>query len=148
MSTSSLDALRRLHPDRRITQNPGRRIERKSRGDRVEARISAELELKNLLSTFSTQLPIRQRRVEAAGIEPAIENDAPQTEPTSCVTCPSCGAANALHLMVTESHLLSLSDRELHDVLKGWTQLPVQVRSLIAATVRAYGVGTIPGKEP
>jgi hypothetical protein len=56
-------------------------------------------------------LPLATQKVEAAGIEPALKFSAISEPETTCVICPSCGAALALQDSGTNRHVLSLDDR-------------------------------------
>jgi hypothetical protein len=70
--------------------------------------------------------------------EAAIEPDATDDRAITYAMCPSCGAVNVLRATVADQHSLSVDDIHLQVVLNGWNILPREVRSLIAATVRAH----------
>jgi hypothetical protein len=70
-------------------------------------------------------------QVEAAGIEPGCSSDVTYYLPIACVTCPQCGAANALHGSDTKWRVLTLRDNELQTVVLEWDALPAHLRAAI-----------------
>jgi len=69
--------------------------------------------------------------VEAAGIEPGSSSDATYYVPIACVTCPQCGAANALHGSGTKWRVVTLRDNELQTAVLEWDALPAHLRAAI-----------------
>src|SRR5579863_5639694 len=78
---------------------------------------------------------IRLRRMEAAGIEPAVDFDSSGKLDCGCVICEECRAAMALHSDGTDWLDLALADADLQSVIRAWRVVAAPIKAAIRALI-------------
>ena len=74
--------------------------------------------------------------MEAAGIEPASENDATDSIACSCENQPTPRAANVLHCSDSNCLIMASIDADLRNIVLAWNGIPENVRQAVVLLIR------------
>ena len=88
------------------------------------------------------QLPTGQLHATEMGIEPALNSDATDILPCSCVNCQQCRAARALHFGCPDWPSVASSDADLQRIIAAWDALPQAIRVAVMAVIATVASAT------